>query len=502
MSARADRHSISDEESKRPLSTDVEKLLASLPDPDVGKSQEEKTAIDRKLVRKLDIQLVPWLSLLYLLSFLDRTNIGNARLAGMEEGLGMHGTDYNMTLTVFFIAYAVCEPLTNALLKRLTPRIFFTAIILTWGTIMTLTGLCTNYAGLLVARFFLGAAEAGLFPGVNFYLSCWYTGHEIGLRSAMFFSAAALAGSFGGLLAAAIALMDGVAGLAGWAWIFILEGLATVLAGAFCWWMVYDWPDTAGFLTPDERIRVQRRIILSKQNNTAEGFDKRHIYEAIKDWKTYGYMVIYMGCLTPLYAFSLFLPTIVAGMGYNGTMAQLLTVPPYACGAVVTVIAGFFSDYTMMRGWTNISTTAIGALGFVMLLATENPKVQYAGTFLGAVGIYPSVSNTLSWATNNTEGALKRAFAHGMIAGWGNLNGVVSSNIYITSQKPRYWTGHAVVLSYQVLFLLGGSLFMHFGLKRENNKRRTGKRDNMLEGLTEEEKLIKGDNRPDFLYTL
>ncbi|KAH7124944.1 major facilitator superfamily domain-containing protein [Dactylonectria estremocensis] len=109
---------------------------------------------------------------------------------------------------------------------------------------MTLTGLCHNYPGLLTARWFLGVAEAGLYPGVNYYLGCWYKGSEIGARAAIFFSAAALAGSFGGLLAAAIAQMDGVGGKSGWAWIFILEGLATVFIGIFCWWMVFDWLDT------------------------------------------------------------------------------------------------------------------------------------------------------------------------------------------------------------------------------------------------------------------
>jgi MFS family permease len=114
---------------------------------------------------KVDLWLIPWLSLLYLLSFLDRTNIGNARLAGMESDLNMSGTDYNLSLTIFFISYAVFEPLTNALLKRLTPRIFFTIIIVVWGVIMTLMGLVTNFKGLLAARWFLGVAEAGLFPG-------------------------------------------------------------------------------------------------------------------------------------------------------------------------------------------------------------------------------------------------------------------------------------------------------------------------------------------------
>lgn len=113
-----------------------------------------------------------------------------------------------------------------------------------------------------------------------------------------------------------------------------------------------------------------------------------------------------------------------------------------------------------------------------------------------------NTKNTLAWVSNNTEGSLKRAVVLGMVVGWGNLNGVVSSNIYITTERPRYYTGHSVVLSYQVLFLLGGSVLMHILLRLENRKRRSGQRDNMLEGLTQEEKWIKGDRRPDFIYTL
>ncbi|KAL0941353.1 major facilitator superfamily transporter [Colletotrichum truncatum] len=477
-------------------------MLADLPDPDAGKTPEERAAIDRKLMWKVDLWLVPWLSLLYLLSFLDRTNIGNARLAGMEKKLNMSGTDYNLSLTIFFISYAVFEPATNALLKRLTPRIFFTGIIVVWGTIMTLMGLVHNFQGLLAARWFLGIAEAGLFPGVNYYLSCWYKGSEIGVRSAVFFSAAALAGSFGGLLAAAIAQMDGIGGKPGWAWIFIIEGLATVFVGVFCWWMVFDWPENARFLTPDERIRVQRRLIADKQGRTAEDFDKRHIYAAMKDWKTYGYMVIYMGCLVPLYAFSLFLPTILSAMGHTGTKGQLLSVPPYAVAAALTVTVGVIADRTRWRGYCNIATVTIGIVGFVMLIASKNPQIQYAGTFLGAAGIYPTISNTLSWVINNTEGSLKRAFVLGMVVGWGNLNGVVSSNIYLKHESPRFFTGHSVVLAYQVLFLLGGSIFMHFALRIANSKRRAGKMDAKWASMTEEEQWVAGDRRPDFMYTL
>ncbi|KAJ3536193.1 hypothetical protein NM208_g6827 [Fusarium decemcellulare] len=494
--------SISEGEATSNIERERAELLSRLPDPDAGKSDEERAAIDRNLVRRIDKWLIPWLSLLYLLSFLDRTNIGNARLAGMEPDLNMSGADYNSALSIFFVSYAIFEPVTNALLKRFKPRLFFASIIVIWGTIVTLMGLITNHSGLLAARWFLGMAEAGLLPGVSYYLSCWYKASEIGVRIAVFFSAAALAGSFGGLLAAAIAQMDGIGNKPGWAWIFIIEGLATVAVGVACWWMVFDWPDTARFLSPDDRVRVQRRIIASKQGRTAEDFDKRYIWSALGDWKTYGYMAINAGALVPIYAFSLFLPTILRGMGHHGTRAQLLSVPPYAVAAVCTVAVGFIADRTRQRGLLNMGTVLIGMAGFSMLIASQNPKVQYAGTFLGAAGIYPILPNTMSWAVNNTEGSLKRAIVVGMLAGFGNLNGVVSCNIYLVSESPRFWTGHGVVLGYQVILLFGVSTLMHFGLKAQNVYRRAGKMDAKWDSLTQEEKWIAGDKRPDFVYTV
>ncbi|KAL9529419.1 hypothetical protein SMMN14_07298 [Sphaerulina musiva] len=480
----------------------TQSLVDAIPDPDPDATPEERAALDKALVRKVDLWLIPWLCLLYLLSFLDRTNIGNARAAGMEEDLDMAGHDYNNTLTIFFISYALAEPVTNVLLKRFTPRVFFTTIILIWGLVSTLMGLVHNYEGLLAARWFLGLAEAGLFPGVNYYLSCWYKRSELGLRAATFFSAAALAGSFGGLLAAAIAQMDGVGDMDGWQWIFIIEGLATMAVGAFCWWMVFDWPDTARFLTPDERLRVRRRLAEDKQSSTGEEYDKRHIIAAVKDWKCWGYALIYMGNLCPLYAFSLFLPTILGGMGYKGTKLQLLSVPPYAVAATMTILIGYIADRTRQRGLCNMFSATLAIIGFTMLISTGNPHIQYAGTFLGAAGIYPTVSNTLSWASNNIEGVYKRGVIIGIVVGWGNLNGVVSSNIYLREERPRYWTGHATVLAYLIVCLLGGTIFMYTMLRVENRRRRTGKRDGMHEGMTPEEIWVAGDKRPDFIYTL
>lgn len=289
---------------------------------------------------------------------------------------------------------------------------------------MTCMGLVHNFSGLAAARFFLGVAEAGLFPGVNYYLSCWYKRSEFGIRAAIFFSAAALAGSFGGLLAAAIAQMDGIGGKHGWAWIFILEGLATVLVGIASYWLVHDFPDDAKFLSEPERQRVIRRLKADNQSSAEhEEFKMSYFWASVKDWKTWAFAVIYMGCDGPLYAFSLFLPTIIKQLGYQSTTANLLSVPPYAAAAILTVFIGWLADRTRQRGLCNFCVSILGIVGFAMLLAGTSPGVQYAGTFLGALGIYPCIANTISWCANNVEGVYKRGVTLGFVIGWGNING-------------------------------------------------------------------------------
>ncbi|KAL8719729.1 MAG: hypothetical protein Q9225_003299 [Loekoesia sp. 1 TL-2023] len=483
------------------------------PDPDADLSPEERAKIvriqasiqkvlstdaaqDRRLLWKLDLRLIPWLCLLYLISFLDRTNIGNARLAGLEKSLHITGGQYNAALTIFFVSYAGAEPLTNVLLKRLRPSVFIPAIMILWGICMTTMGLTHNFQGIMAARFFLGLTEAGLFPGISYYLSCWYRRDEFGIRAAIFFSAAAVSGSFGGLLAAAIENMDGIGGKKGWSWIFILEGLATVLIGIVSFWMVFDFPDEATFLSDADRQRVIRRLKADQQSSAEhEEFRMSYFWASVKDWKTWLYAVIYMGCDSPLYAFSLFLPTIINGLGYKSTRAQLLSVPPYAAAAVLTVTIGYIADRTRQRGLCNMGVSVFGLVGFAMLLSAKSPGVQYAGTFLGALGIYPCIANTITWASNNTEGVYKRGVTLGFVIGWGNLNGIVSSNIYRVKDKPKYRTGHGIVFAYLTLFLLGGSALQYVLLKRENARRRTGKLDHLTIGKTEKEIEELGDIR-------
>lgn len=178
---------------------------------------------------------------------------------------------------------------------------------------------------------------------------------------------------------------------------------------------------------------------------------------------------------------------------------------------------GFIADRTGQRGICNIAVSLLGISGFSLLLGANSAGARYAGVFLGAMGIYPAISNTISWASNNAEGmhlndseepwltvtgVYKRGVTLGIVIGWGNLNGVVSSNIYRGGDAPQYYPGHGAVLAYLVLFLFGGSLVQYVLLRRENAKRRRGDRDHWIAGLERQEIEKLGDKRPDFIYTL
>lgn len=153
--------------------------------------------------------------------------------------------------------------------------------------------------------------------------------------------------------------------------------------------MVHDFPAEATFLSPDDRARVLRRLRADQQASSGhEEFQTKYFWQSVKDWKTLSFAIIYMGADGSLYAFSLFLPSIIAGLGYKSTTANLLSVPPYAVAAMVTVLVGYIADRTQQRGYCNIFISIFGIVGFAMLIASGNPHVQYAGTFLGAIGIY------------------------------------------------------------------------------------------------------------------
>ncbi|KIY63727.1 MFS general substrate transporter [Cylindrobasidium torrendii FP15055 ss-10] len=504
-----------DEDLDKAQAVDIDVKQAASDGVELYRPEVDTSGIDeRKLLRKVDLWVVPWLSLLYLLNFLDRGTVGNAKLYGLEDNIGITDNQYLIALTVFFFPYALFEPASNVLLRKLRPSIWLSLMIFFWGVVTTLHGVVKNYAGLICVRVFLGLTEAGMYPGIVFYISSWYKRTELGTRVAFFFSSATVAGAFSGLLAAGIHNMDGIGGLEGWRWIFILEGLFTVLVGVASFWMVQDFPETAKFLSDTERVFIIRRLQDDMKLSAAgEKYKTKYIWQSLKDWKTWVAMGIYMGFDGPLFAFSLFLPTILNQLGYTSTTANLLSVPVYAWGCLVTCVIGFLGDRIGHRAYINLVLFGTGLIGYIILVASKTPALSYFAVFLASSAIYPTIRD--AWVAGNCEGVYKRGVTLAMAIGFGNINGAVTSNIYRSKDKPWYPMGHGIVLAYIAIGWICSLLFFIL-LKRENAKRDNGERDEVIEGVDNknadpkngtyatvlEARIDKGDEWSGFRYTL
>ncbi|CAI7649754.1 unnamed protein product [Penicillium glandicola] len=467
----------------------------------LGPTLEEQ--IEKTLIRKIDLHILPFVVLLYLFSFLDRVNIGNARLYGLEEDLGLVGNQYQVSVSILFVTYCFFEVPSNLVLKKLRPSRYIATISVMWGIIATLTGLTQNYGGLVACRILLGVVEAGLFPGFITYLTLFYSKREIALRTSYLFSSAAIAGAFGGLLAYGIGFMDGICGLRGWRWIMIIEGIPTVLLGVATWFGLADDPDTAYYLNEEERALVaRRRARYIGQTESAQKFHWADVKEGVLDWKIWAFSIGQFGIDTMLYGYSTFLPTIIKGMG-NWTTAevQALTIPCYGLGAIAYLAIAWLSDRTQHRAFFICLFCAISVVGYGILISDSSSGVHYFGALMVALGLYVAVGLPLAWLPTNLPRYAKRTYATGLQLTFGNIAGVMAPFLYPNSEGPRFVRGNAVTLG-MVAFagIVYGTMWLCY---RAINKRRTqGLEDEKISSLSEQDIQEMGDRNPRFLYSI
>ncbi|KAE8158269.1 major facilitator superfamily domain-containing protein [Aspergillus tamarii] len=501
-------HSQSASDPEKPSSSAFENVAeSSLEAVDEKRPQEDvpptySVEMENRILRKMDLRIIPMLAVLYLLAFLDRGNVGNAKIEGLLEDLNMTGPQYNWCLTVFFFTYAAFELPSNLLLKKMRPSRWLPLLMVAWGIVMTLMGVVHNYAGLLSTRIFLGVAEAGLYPGVAYYITLWYPRHRAQFRQALFFSAASIAGAFSGLLAYGIAKMDGVGGYAGWRWIFILEGLLTIAVAFIAPFAIHDFPETAKFLTEEERKFVIHMLRTQNTGGTTEAteFRMKYVIDALLDWQIYVSIIVYWGITCPLYGISLFLPSIIKDLGYTSSTAQLLTVPIYITAAVVAVIAAWLSDRRKQRSPFILFFMGLIAAGFIIVLASTGrgvPGVVYFGVFVSVVGIYPAFPGNITWLSANLAGDYKRASGMAIQIGLGNMAGAMASNFYRSQDAPNYILGHALELGFCIAGMIA-AVVLRLSYQMINRKR-----DRMdVSGYDEAEMEKMGDRSPMFRYML
>jgi len=511
--------------------------LSSLP-REVPLHQAEK-AMTRRILWKLDLHVLPLLTLLWFANFTDRASVGNAKIAGLERDTGLEGNQFNIILAVLYISYILVELPSNLVQKKLRPDRWIPFQVAMWGLVTVLTGIVHTFSGLVAVRFFLGLCEGGLLPGSMLYLSTLYTRHELVQRAGIFYASGTLSGAFGGLLASAILKMDGVAGLAGWRWIFILEGIATIGLAAIAALLLPTDIASASFLTKEEKEFAVARYHavgtlktceshsefpekssedtdsekasepyaqIVAVRDEAEKFEWREVTRGILEVQVWLTGFCYMGILISLYSYAYFLPTIVTGLGYTGEAAQLHTSPPYVPAAVLVVLVSFVSDKLKSRGPLVLVLLPLAALGYVIaIVATKNTQ-RYVAVFLIAAGTWPCVPCILSLMPNNVAGHYKRATAASLQLALANCGGFIATFVYTADQQPHYRRGHSIVLA----FIVASWLFMAANILyciRENKARASGRRASNIQkyqALWEAGKTRApiGDRHPDFRFTL
>ncbi|PGH17189.1 hypothetical protein AJ79_01327 [Helicocarpus griseus UAMH5409] len=481
---------------------DSSKEIACTPVPTETQWLESIDKIaEKKVVRKCDIHVIPILSFLMCLSFLDRINIGNARLQGLEKDLAMSGNDFNIALFIFFVPYILFEVPCNIILKKMAPSTWLSVVMVGWGLLTVFQGLTTSFAGLVVCRFFIGLFEAGFFPGCIYLISMYYKRHELQTRVNFFIACATMAGSFSGLLAYFIAGMDGARGYRSWRWIFILEGAATVVAAAFSKWMIPDWPETAKFLTEGERKVLVHRLEMEIKSAKMDRLDKPAMKRAFFDVKIYLGTIMYIGIVSSAYAISFFTPTIINQLGWEALDAQLMAIPVFGAGACVSMAVAFISDWLRHRFTFVLCASIFASVGYIILLCQQSVSlgVSYFAVFAISVGTFTAHPITITWLSNNMGGHYKRGISSAMQIGIGNIGGIIASNLFFRSEAPLYPSGYGGCLALVCVCGITCVVFF-FYLRRENRIRDKGLRDNLLQ-LPENEVDNLGDDHPSFRFS-
>ncbi|PVH98155.1 allantoate permease [Periconia macrospinosa] len=409
------------------------------------------TDAEKRFVRKLDLIMMPTLWFMYILAYIDRQNIGNAKVAGMYADLQLTDEQYAMLVSIFFIGYLICEVPSNLLLTRSKPSWYMSCLMVGWGTICALMGVVHNYSGALAIRFFLGAIEAGFFPGVLFLMTCWYKKSEIGKRFSIFYTASVSSGALSGLLAGAITgNMEGVAGIRGWRWLYIIEGCVTVAAAVGVKFIILDFPENTSRFSPEERQLAIVRMAYDRKTTAARGAMHLTHWQALKaavaDPRTYIFIVLAIMDLASC-TISYFIPTIVqTQMGFTSVIAQYMTIPIWMVGFVFLIILSFTADRSRDRRWHITACLGLCFVCTIVSITVSNTKVLYAMLCLYIAGLYAALPLILTWTSETIAlPSEKRAVVVALVNSIGNLSSVYGSRLWPSTDAPKYTKGFAVV---------------------------------------------------------
>ncbi|EDR07121.1 uncharacterized protein LACBIDRAFT_298947 [Laccaria bicolor S238N-H82] len=442
----------------------------------------------RRTLRRVDWRLLPLLGLLYSIDVIDRTNLAMARTAGMNKDLGMDiGSRYSIITMIFFPPYVLFQVPGNIVLQYIGPRTFLTISVAGWGISQIGMAFVTSWRTLCFCRVLLAILEAGFFPALAFLITTWYKRHEVQKRLAIFYLLAIVLDGFSALLASAIAKLGGKAGMSGWRWVFLLEGLGTLCLCPIAWVFVPDFPDKNRFLTEDQTQLILDRVEEDRGDSLPDKLIAAKVLRHLRDPFLWMYGLMFNCVTMPGAAMAFFIPTILSGMGFSETMSLLLTTPPYIAAAISTFFFAWISDKTKKRAiWLGVQT--LMSITGLMITGYATPHgARYLGLFLINMGASGSIPGIIAYNANNVTTHTKRAVSTGVIVAFGGVGGVFATTVYRQQDFPRYLNGLWATMGCQFLLLMLLAVNTLI-LNRRNRSARLGN--------------VVLEETPGFLYTL
>ncbi|KAE8143099.1 major facilitator superfamily domain-containing protein [Aspergillus pseudotamarii] len=453
-------------------------------------SGDEISALNSKIVRKVDFLVLPTIGILYILNYIDRQNLAAAKLQGIMEDLNMTTQQFATAVSILFVGYLPFQIPSNLIITKISrPGMYICVAVVIWGGISAATAAVKTYGQLLAVRAILGAAEAVFFPGAIYYLSAWYTKKELGKRIAGLYIAQQVGNAFGGLFAAAILQLDGTHNIAGWQWLFIIEGSATVGIGAVCSLIMPEFPHNSRILSQIERDLAVWRI--ESEAGAAEGTENESVLrgfkKALSDPKLL--LLIFANMLSQTQgSIANYFPTLVASLNFNNTVSLLLTAPPYILAGAVYYVLMYYSDrkntvYPIIQ-----LCVSIAIVMYIIPMATLNVGARYFSmVILPFASVGPQL---LLYKTINLHLARpvsKRAAASALVNAIGGTSNIWASYLYY--EPPQFYAAFGTLMASAVLLAVTMTVYRWLVL-RENKRLDSGEPEEIAKvvrgGVTEE----------------
>ena len=379
-------------------------------------------SIEDRTIARASARLVPFLILCFFVAYLDRVNVGFAALT-MNRDLGLSAAAYGFGAGVFFITYSLFEVPSNLLLERMGARRWIARIMLTWGILSGATAFIQGETSFYAVRMLLGIAEAGFFPGIIFYLTLWFPAVYRARIIGAFLAAVPLATVIGAPVSGLLLGFDGVMGLRGWQWLFLLEAVPALILSVVVFFYLTDRPADATWLAPEERAWLVSRLRQEQQKR--ESVRTYNVVQALCNPKVLALSLVYFGAVANNYGLSFFLPQIVKAFGGSNAQAGLVTAIPYVAGAIGAVWWGRHSDATRERRFHLVAALLLGSIGIAVSTAIDDPVLKIAVLCAAGFGIFGSLPVFWTLPTAFLGGAAA-AGGIALINSIGNLAGFVA----------------------------------------------------------------------------